>query len=168
MLFKQLPIAALAGYAFAQNQAQSLNETLSGNSQLSNLTSLLAASPQLVNQLSQARNITILAPSNEAFERAANNSAFGALSTDPQFAASVLLYHVLQGTIEADDIDDDSDFVPTLLQNTTFANVTGGQVVQAVDQGNQTSFYSGLLSRANVTQAVSWDLQFKMYQCSHR
>ncbi|CAI6340084.1 unnamed protein product [Periconia digitata] len=158
MLLKNLPVAALIGYALAQEESQSLNATLTGNSQLSNLTQLLTADPSLINALSQADNITILAPSNEAFSRAAEQPAFQALTSDPQLLSAALLYHILNGTIRADDITNTSTFAPTYLNsNTAASNVTGGQVVEAVVQGNQTSFYSGLLSRANVTEA---DLNF--------
>src|SRR5262245_60360096 len=46
---------------------QSLNATLSGNQDLSNLTSFLALNPSLLSQLSNATNITILAPNDDAF-----------------------------------------------------------------------------------------------------
>ncbi|PVH99098.1 Fasciclin-domain-containing protein [Periconia macrospinosa] len=154
MLWKHLPIAALVGYAFAQEGSQSLNATLSGNQELSSLRTFLSSDPTLLQTLSQARNVTILAPSNEAFERAAELPAFAALATDPESLASVLLYHILNGTIRAGDITNTSTFVPTYLTNNfTASNVTEGQVVEAVRQGNETSFYSGLLSRANVTEA---------------
>ena len=154
MLWKHLSIAALVGYAFAQENSQSLNATLSGNEDLSSLRTFLSSDPTLLQTLSQARNVTILAPSNEAFERAAELPAFAALATNPEFLASVLLYHILNGTVRADDITNTSTFVPTYLTNNfTASNVTEGQVVEAVRQGKETSFYSGLLSRANVTEA---------------
>lgn len=167
MSLKHLLVVALAGCAIAQegSQSQSLNATLFGNSQLSNLTQLLSADPALINTLSQARNITILAPSNEAFARAAQNPAFAAVASDPQVLASVLLYHVLNGTIQAEDITNSSTFVHTYLARnalTNGANVTNGQVVEAVVQGNQTSFFSGLQSRANVTQAVSLTITLEL------
>lgn len=45
-------------------------------------------------------------------------------------------------------------FLPTMLNDSMYTNVTGGQVVEAVKQGDSVVFYSGLLSNATVTTAV--------------
>jgi uncharacterized surface protein with fasciclin (FAS1) repeats len=122
---------------------------------LSNLTTFLNLSPELLTALSNATNITILAPSNEAFANFANSSLAADVATDPGLLAAVLQYHVLNGTYTASQITNQSAFIPTLLQNSTYSNVTGGQVVEAVVIGNETVFYSGLLQNATVTTAVS-------------
>ncbi|KAF2687184.1 FAS1 domain-containing protein [Lentithecium fluviatile CBS 122367] len=155
MQLKHITLVALASYAFAQDSSepQSLNATLSGNEQLSNLTSFLGLAPELLIALSNATNITILAPSNEAFAAFANSSAAASVASDPGLLAAVLQYHVLNGTYTASQITKMSAFVPTLLTNETYANVTGGQVVEAVTIGNETVFYSGLLQNATVSQA---------------
>lgn len=156
MHFKHLSLLALAGYALAQDSStpQSLNATLSGNDQLSNLTSFLALQPQLLDTLSNAQNITILAPSNNAFSAFLNSSAGSQLADDPGLVAALLSYHVLNGTYTSSMISNTSTFVPTLLTNESYANVTGGQVVEAIMIGNETVFYSGLLQNATVSQAV--------------
>ncbi|KAH7139394.1 FAS1 domain-containing protein [Dendryphion nanum] len=156
MQFKNLPLLALASLATAQeggNQTQGLNQTLASQPNLSNLTQFLNLNPALIGALAQANNITILAPSDQAFARIANSSAFRALGTNPEALAALLTYHVLNGTYRASDITNTSAFVPTLLQNSSFSNVTGGQRVEAVRLGNQTVFYSGLLQNSTVTQA---------------
>ena len=144
------------GYAAAQrfNDTQSLNSTFSGNSQLSNLTAFLNLNPSLVQQLSNAQNITILAPSDGAFAELTNSSAGNALATDSGLVNALLQYHVLNGTHTADQISNLSVFIPTLLNNGTYSNATGRQVVEAVQIGNETVFYSGLLQNVTVTQAV--------------
>lgn len=152
MQFKHITLAALASFAVAQ-ESQDLNATLSGNEQLSNLTTFLGMAPQLLAALGNATNITILAPSNEAFASFANSSAAADVATDPGLLAAVLQYHVLNGTYSASQITNQSTFIPTLLQNSTYSNVTGGQVVEAIMIGNETVFYSGLLMNATVTEA---------------
>lgn len=71
---------------------------------------------------------------------------------------AVLSYHVLNGTYYAANVTDTPAFIPTLLSNSSYENVTGAQVVEAVSEGTDdettVSFYSGLKSQANVTEAV--------------
>lgn len=157
MQFKHLALAALASISFAQNnennETQSLNATLSGNEQLSNLTTFLNTAPELLQALANATNITILAPSNEAFADLANSSLAEAVASDPGLLAAVLQYHVLNGTYTSDQISNTSTFIPTMLEDGTYSNVTGGQVVEAIMIGNETVFYSGLLQNATVSQA---------------
>ncbi|KAF2019740.1 FAS1 domain-containing protein [Aaosphaeria arxii CBS 175.79] len=156
MQFKHLSLLALASYVAAQenNQTvQDLNATLTGQENLSNLTTFLSADPQLLATLSNATNITILAPSNDAFNKLAESPAFQELAGDPAAVAALLTYHVLNGTIPASAITNTSTFVPTLLTDEKFTNVTGGQVVEALVVGNETVFYSGLLQNATVSQA---------------
>ena len=138
--------------------AQSLTEALAANNgSLSILTSLLSAQPQLVQSLGSARNITILAPNNAALAAFTNSSAGLAAAANPAAVAALLTYHVLNGTVRSSDITNTTAFVPTLLNNATYANVTGGQVVGAKSNGTTVSIYSGLLSESHVVQA---DLTF--------
>lgn len=158
MQFRHLPVLALASLIAAQdsgNDTQSLNATLAGNDQLSNLTSLLSLNPALINALSQARDITILAPSNDALTEFVETDAGRIISGDPGLLSALLQYHVLNGTFQASQVTNQSAFIHTLLTNETYTNVTGGQVVEAVQVGNETVFYSGLLQNSTVTTAVS-------------
>jgi uncharacterized surface protein with fasciclin (FAS1) repeats len=157
MQFRYLPILALASFVVAQdsgNDTQSLNATLSSDRQLTTLASFLALQPGLVSSLSQAGNITLLAPSNDAFLEFARTDVGKTIASDPGLLASLLRYHVLNGTYQASQITNMSTFIPTLLTNTTYSNVTGGQVVEAVKIGNETVFYSGLLQNSTVISAV--------------
>lgn len=149
---KSIAMLALAGYALAQNDTQSLNATLSGNENLSNLTALLSTVPELLAVLGGTSNITILAPSNEAFAEFQNSSQ-AEMATDPEYLAALLSYHVLNGTYTASQISNTSAFVPTLLVNSSYSNVTGGQVVEAIARDDSVVFYSGLLANSTVTQA---------------
>merc|ERR1711977_641037 len=148
MQLKALAIAAFAATAYAQ-ESGGLVQALSNVTELSNLTSYLNLFPDFVQQLSQLSNVTLLAPSNDAFAEFLNSSAGSALANnDEALIQSILSYHVLNGTYESFN---DTEFIPTALQPTQYTNVTGGQVVQAVGDGETVTFYSGFLSASNVT-----------------
>ena len=154
MQSKLLSFAALAATASAQ--MMNLNQTLSGNPNLSNLTSYLQLFPQVMSMLGSAQNITILAPSNQAFAAYMNSSAGMAIKANDTMAIqSLLTYHVLNGTYPAASIKSMPAFVPTMLTSPMYTNVTGGQVVEAVSMGGNVSIFSGLLMNSTVTQAVS-------------
>merc|ERR1712230_162870 len=79
---------------------QGLTQTLMDQPSLSNLTTYLNLFPTLLNELSSMSNITLLAPSNMAFETALNSStgaAFTANNTD--VISALFSYHVLNGTV---------------------------------------------------------------------
>lgn len=137
--------------------AQSLTEALAANNaSLSALTSLLTANPALVETLSGLSDITILAPSNQALAAFTNSSA-AAAAADPAIISAILTYHVLNGTIPSSALTNMTQFVPTLLTNETYANITGGQVVGARLNGTTANIYSGLLQESTVTTV---DLNF--------
>lgn len=148
-MLKHLSIAALAGLAAAQN-TPSLAAALNSSSDLSTLSSLVP--PSVLQTLNAASNITILAPSNSAFQKV-SQAQLSALSSNPGLLTALLEYHVLNGTYLASAIPQNGTFVPTLLTNKTYTNVTGGQVVEAVAQDNQVVFFSGNLSNSTVTTA---------------
>ena len=153
MQFKTLSLAALAATASAQSM--NLTAALTGNPELSNLTSYVSRYPQLLSQLSNATNITILAPSDAAFSELMNSSV-GAMimANDTGLIQSVLMYHVLNGTHPASSVMNTTAFIPTMLNNPMFTNVTGGQRVEALKTGNDVTFFSGLLANSSVTKAV--------------
>ena len=150
---KLLYLAALAVTASAQN----LTSVLTANPNLSNLTTYVSLFPAVLSTLSTAKNITILAPSNAAFAAFLKSSAGTALSANNTAAIQALLtYHVLNGTFYASNVNSTPKFIPTLLTNQTYANVTGGQRVEALTEGTNVTIFSGLLQNSSVTQAVSF------------
>ena len=152
MLSEILSIAALTALATAQ-APPNLTAALSSTPDLSSLAAAIALAPQeLVSQLGSAQNITILAPSNAAFEKL-NASGGAAALSDTNALAAVLSYHVLNGTYPASAVTEEAAFIPTLLEAPTYANVTGGQRVEVVKQGDNVVFYSGLLQNSTVTTA---------------
>merc|ERR1712137_880016 len=149
-MLKQLSIAALAGLAFAQDSTPDLATALSGTDELSTLQGLVPQS--LLETLGGAQNITILAPSNSAFEKI-NAETLESLTSNEGMLAALLQYHVLNGSYLASAIPDDGVFVPSLLTDEMYTNVTGGQVVKAESEDDSVVFYSGLINNATVTTA---------------
>jgi uncharacterized surface protein with fasciclin (FAS1) repeats len=153
MLFR--PLLVLAAGAAAVS-AQALTEVLTGAPELSSLTSIVTRFPDLVAALGGANNITILAPSNDAFSKLLASPAGARLAAnDSALIQAVLSYHVLQGNFPASSISDKPAFVPTLLNNTAYTNVTGGQRVEVVKKDDKVIVYSGGRANSTVTKAVS-------------
>ncbi|KAL1898265.1 hypothetical protein Sste5346_003673 [Sporothrix stenoceras] len=153
MLFKNLlPAAAFVTGA----TAASLSDVLaSQNSTLSTLNSLLASNPDIVKTLSDASDITLLAPSNDALSKFLSNPSNAATVVSQTGLLDALLsYHVLNGTLYASNFTNSSIFVPTWLSNSSYANVTGGQVVEAsLTNGSNVTFWSALKQNSTVSQA---------------
>ncbi len=152
MLFKSL-LGVAAGAAVVS--AQALTDVLSGAPELSTLTSIVTRYPQLVSQLGSANNITILAPSNDAFTKLLASPAGARIAqNDSALIQAVLSYHVIQGSFPASSISDKPAFVSTLLNSPTYTNVTGGQRVEVVKKDDKVVVYSGGRANSTVTTAV--------------
>ncbi|TKX25193.1 fasciclin domain-containing protein 3 [Elsinoe australis] len=150
-----LPFAALAA-------AQSpLVDLLSSQPDLSSLLDILTITPELVNTLSNANNITIFAPVNSAFAAIPPDTAEGvAISTrDPNGTSTLLNYHVLQGSYPSSAFQETPLYYPTLFDNRSIifdnprTNVTGGQNVGLFRNGSQFQVVRGELQTSNVIQA---------------
>jgi uncharacterized surface protein with fasciclin (FAS1) repeats len=108
-----------------------------------------------VRTLNSARNITILAPSNDALATFLNDSQRAiAIAQNPGILAALLTYHVLNGTYYASSFTNTSMFIPTLLTNQTYTNITGGQRVQALANNGTVSIYTALKENSTVVAAV--------------
>lgn len=151
MQLKNILPLALAGAGVAQTQTPDLAGALaSQNSSLSLLTGLISSQPALLAALGQAQNITILAPNNQAIQAFLASANSSGTAPSQGAIAALLQYHVLNGTFYGSQITNQSAFVPTLLTNGTYSNVTGGQRVEArLNQGNVT-FFTGLKNNATV------------------
>jgi transforming growth factor-beta-induced protein len=64
---------------------------------------------------------------------------------------ALLQYHVLNGSVPASAFTTSAQFIPTLLTNTSFSNVTGGQVVMGMLSGKTVEVFSGLKEKSTVT-----------------
>ena len=153
MYSKLLSLAALASVACAQKM--NLTSTLASNPNLVNLTQYLGFYPDIVSQLSSATNVTLLAPSNEAFTKLLSGPAAGQIkANDTSLITALFTYHVLDGIHYASEITSNASFVPTALTDMNYTGLSGGQVVEAVTMGKNVTFVSGLLADSTVTQAV--------------
>jgi uncharacterized surface protein with fasciclin (FAS1) repeats len=148
MHLKSLVVVALAG----MSRAQDLVNVLSNDSMLSNLTTYLSLFPSFLNELKDLSNITVLAPSNEAFAQALNSSAGSAFAANDTEAITALLsYHILNGTYS--NFSSMPEFIPTALKPGMFANVTNGQVVEVIggrDSSSNATIITGLLSNSTI------------------
>ncbi|KAF1836228.1 beta-Ig-H3/Fasciclin [Decorospora gaudefroyi] len=150
-MLKQLSLFALAGLAFAQqDDVPDLATALESTDELSTLQGVIPAS--VLESLSGLSDITILAPSNDAFGEVDEETLSG-LAANEGLLTALLQYHVLNGTYLSGDISSSSAFVPTSLTNEMFTNVTGGQVVEALMMDDQVMFYTGLIANSTVTTA---------------
>ena len=143
-------VAALAFTALAQ--AQDLISLLKATPDLSTLTELVSRFPDIVSALGTATNVTILAPSNEAFRKFLRSpEAAGASNATVK---AILQYHVLSKKLPASEFKTTPTFVPTLLDNNAYTNVTGGQVVEGIVKGTDVKIISGLRAESTVVKAV--------------
>lgn len=162
MFLKSVTFAALLGAASAQ-MTMDLNQTLAANN-LTGLASLVGMVPGLLTTLNSAQNITILAPSTQSITQFSETPEGAALASNPELLQAILQYHVLNGTFPAAAIPETPAFVPTLLTNPAYTNVTGGQVVEPLRSGQSVTVYSGLLQNVSVIQPVSCPPIPKMHQ----
>jgi len=158
MQIRQSLVLAAASVAVAQEQTQlpTLTEALaSQNETLSTLISLISNNTAISNSIGQLSNITILAPSNEALNTLISgaDAATAAMLAMPDFIQAVLSYHIVNGTYYASAFSETPAFVPTILMNETYTNVTGGQRVEGVLDDGKVVIRSGLGMESTVTSA---------------
>lgn len=119
-------LAAVVG----RTNAQSITDLLAATPELSELLNAASQYPDLVDALGAATDITIFAPVNSAFADLPAN-------LDADFVRAVLTYHVAVGRFAASSFTYEEQFLPTLLQDPAFSNVTGGQVLKVeADDGS--------------------------------
>lgn len=151
MQFKLFSFAALA----AVTSAQKLSAVLAATPELSQLISVSSQYPDLIKALSSAKDITILAPNNAAFEKYLTPATLKAVQTYPKIFEAVLTYHVLRATVPASSFKTAPAFIPTLLDTPVLTNVTGGQVVEGFVKGKDIEIVSGLRNISTVVKGVS-------------
>ncbi|KAI1454187.1 FAS1 domain-containing protein [Annulohypoxylon moriforme] len=145
---KLLPLAAAT---IVSAQTPSLTDALgSQNSSLSSLNDLLSSNPELANSLNNLKNVTILAPSNDALESLTKDNDTLSQFTKSGYLQALLNYHVLNGTYHNSSFTNESVFIHTALTNSTYSNVTGGQVVEARLNDNNVTFFTALKQNASI------------------
>ncbi|CAG8954035.1 hypothetical protein HYFRA_00009135 [Hymenoscyphus fraxineus] len=155
MLFnKVVSLAAFASLAWSTTITEVLDQN---KDNLSGLIGLLATQPELLKSISEAKDITILAPNNKAVETLLSTDAGKAAAANPAVIKAVLEYHVLSGVFASTAFSSKPAFAASLLTDAAYANVTGGQRVKAVAPEGRPKgtviLSSGLLAECNVVAA---------------
>lgn len=108
----------------------------------------------IVKALGSASNITIIAPSNDAFTAFLASDAGSKAAKVPSEVASLLTYHVLNGKYPSSAFTKTPLFIPTLLTDAAHTNVTGGQRLEARVNGANVEIITGLGQKSVVKVAV--------------
>lgn len=153
-------LLAIACVAVAQGDLAALLSTHPDLSTLSDLIDLTG----LNNTLSRLSNITILAPTNFAFQHLLQMDipeAGGVRERDVDTVTALLRNHVFRGFYPSNRIEEVPTFAQTFVtpdeQNDIqpFTAITGGQYNGLVKDESGVKIISGELSVSNVTTAVS-------------
>ncbi|KAH9844993.1 Fasciclin-domain-containing protein [Teratosphaeria destructans] len=135
-----------------------LADLLSSQPDLSTLAGLISGFPDLVKTLNEAKDITIFAPSNKAFEALDSTGKLAELTKDKELVEALLTYHVVHGVFEAKDFKATPQFPHTFLADKpSYTRVTAGQVVELQLKAGAAIVISGEQKVAKVTQA---DIKF--------
>ncbi|CZT52929.1 uncharacterized protein RSE6_14336 [Rhynchosporium secalis] len=149
----------MAGSCFAQGNLVGL---LQSQNDLSTLLELVAILPGLAETLSSSTNITILAPTNEAFAKIPRDIPEGQaveLRNDTIAVSALLANHVFKGVYPSSLITDIPIFGQTLLNGSyisaqqPFSNFTGGAYNELVKNGNDVCIISGEQTISTVVKA---------------
>lgn len=150
MHFSLLSLAALASAAAAQTAV----DALKAEPDLSTLFSVLSKYPDLVKNLESLKDVTLLAPTNDAFTEWASTPTGKVISSVDDAVQALLVYHALDAEVPASAFTTTPAFVPTLLDNPAYTNVTGGQVVEGKLNGTTIEITSGALQVSKVVKGV--------------
>ncbi|KAH7129113.1 FAS1 domain-containing protein [Dactylonectria macrodidyma] len=154
-----LNLAALATAVVAQTDLATL---IASQDDLSTLASLLALVPDIAETLASASNITIFAPTNEAFDSVPRDIPEGEaieFANDTIAIGALLSNHVWKGYYPAEAVTNVPLFVQSLLddsfvnQRQPFGNFTGGQYNGIVKNGEDVVVISGEQELSYVTEA---------------
>ncbi|KAF6826149.1 beta-ig-h3 fasciclin [Colletotrichum musicola] len=146
--FLPLAFAALAA------AADSLSSVLKANSDtLSTLSSLMAMDPSLGQKLASSTDITLLAPSNEAFAKMMKSDpVFAQNANNATFVSSLLRYHVVVGKTTSSMFPVKPKHASTWLETPT-TNVTGAQKVALTEKGEAVVVFSGYKQQSTITRS---------------
>jgi uncharacterized surface protein with fasciclin (FAS1) repeats len=164
---KSTTLALAAWVSTVLAQTPSLSELIASQSDLSTLGQALTFIPDLAKTVSGLKDITILAPTNAAFESLILDQGFTAASKEKNYVtsnstegiAALIAYHVLNGTYASTDFSEIPSYHNSLLtpaltvDGSALTNVTKGQNVGLVLNGKNATILNGDLLTANVVQA---------------
>jgi hypothetical protein len=150
----------MAGSCLAQGDIVSL---LKSQPDLSTLLELVGLVDGLADTLATSSNITIFAPTNQAFADVPRDVPEGEAieyKNDTIAIGALLANHVFKGVYPSNVITDVPTFAQTLLDisfinyRQPFSNFTGGQYNGLVKNGDNVCVLSGEQTISTVTQAV--------------
>jgi hypothetical protein len=150
----------MAGSCIAQGDLTAL---LASQDDLSTLLELIGLVDGLADTLSSASNITIVAPTNQAFANVPRDIPEGQaveLRNDTIAISALLANHVFKGVYPSNVITNIPTFAQTLLDDSyisaqqPFSNFTGGAYNGLVKNGDDVCILSGELTISTVTAAV--------------
>ncbi|KEF52441.1 uncharacterized protein A1O9_11682 [Exophiala aquamarina CBS 119918] len=117
---------------------------------ISTFTGFLEQLPDLVEILNQG-TFSVLIPDDDAF------SAFTAknpsTTSDEEALLALLQYHIANGTHPSATFGLQPLFVPTLLSNANYTNVTGGQVVELARFNDTPTIVTGVKAESRFVEA---------------
>jgi uncharacterized surface protein with fasciclin (FAS1) repeats len=153
MKLSQLSFVALMA---ANVSAQNFTTVISNQSELSGMSAYISSAPSLQSLFNSVRDSTILSPNNDAFRKLVSGPSNASYPLgNASLVNAILTYHIINGTHRASDITTNPNFFSTALNDSVFANVSSGQVVEAVKQDSTVHFLSGLVADSQVVKAVS-------------
>jgi hypothetical protein len=150
----------MAGSCLAQGDLAAL---LASQEDLSTLLELVSLVDGLADTLSSASNITIMAPTNQAFANVPRDVPEGEaieLRNDTIAIGALLANHVFKGVYPSNVITNIPTFAQTLLDDSyitarqPFSNFTGGAYNGLVKNGDDVCILSGEQTISTVTEAV--------------
>jgi transforming growth factor-beta-induced protein len=151
--------------SWQQDAPPSLKDLLAEQKNLTSFSDFLTNSlPDLLSELEaqeeSGKPITILAPSNAAFDKITYYPVIGPAWNSGNLDAQreIMKYHILPGHITTDMLLPTFQYFPTWLTNSTVANVTDGQKVGAVMQGGKLLFF--VSGESNRSPSTIMDLKF--------
>ncbi|KAK2040870.1 Fasciclin-domain-containing protein [Colletotrichum somersetense] len=159
MRFSLWSCVLMAGSSLAQGDLAAL---LASQDDLSTLLELVGLVDGLAETLSSAFNITIMAPTNQAFANVPRDVPEGQaieLRNDTVAVGALLANHVFRGVYPSNVITNVPTFAQTLLDDSyisavqPFSNFTGGAYNGLVKNGDDVCVLSGELTVSTVTQA---------------
>ncbi|OAA76927.1 beta-Ig-H3/Fasciclin [Akanthomyces lecanii RCEF 1005] len=152
--FVAWPLALFAATALAIS-ADDLGSVLQRQHNLTTFYNLIKNNSDVLLQLPSSDGVTIVAPSDKAFENIPYTSLNGIW--DPEDAAKTtafLQYHIIKGSLTIADLQTGPTYLePTLLTASNYTNVTGGQNVLLNKQpGDAVVLTSSLGTRCTVLE----------------
>ncbi|KAL2172951.1 FAS1 domain-containing protein [Thermothelomyces heterothallicus CBS 202.75] len=118
---------------------------------LSTLNAWLQSQSLILQILSNAQGVTLLAPSNDALNQMFGTSLSSELASDPNFLTAFLAYHALDGVYFVSNLSNaKSTSIPTFLNMEAYSNVSGGQVVRTLSQNGSVTLITGNNMQSNL------------------